>query len=326
MAGAVTAHLEIPAEPAAAATVRAWLRRLLSEWLPDAIETAQLLTSELVTNAILHTADPIEITAKRSGAILVVEVIDRNPTNPVVKQYGAQAVTGRGLRLVDALADRWGVRGDDDRKAVWFEITDGPRPEPVALDAADEERWLELGAWTGVDAESLASGNDGPGERQVTVCLNDLPIDIYLEAEEHHDGLMREFALMRRAAGDERISRSPRLVEIAAALTGEFGAANLARRRQVEAARRAGATAVDLAVPFDANAQTVVRATADLLDELDELCAQDHMLTRPSSARLRRFRRWYADEVLRQLDGQAPSPWPYASAGRDADRSDVSSR
>jgi anti-sigma regulatory factor (Ser/Thr protein kinase) len=320
-----SARLEIAAEPAAAAAVRRWLRDLLSDWVADSLQTVQLLTCELVTNAILHTDDMIEISVDRTEAGVTVEVIDRNPAKPIVKEYGSDAVTGRGLRLVDALSDQWGVRGDERRKSVWFELSNGPHPEPAALEAIDDERWLDFDVWTDVEPDSPSTLTDGPAGRQVVVCLNKLPVALYLEAEEHHDGALRELTLMRRMPPGEQPSLSARLAEIGEVLTDQFGAANRARRRHVDAARRAGATTVDLAVPFRANAHATLAAVADLLDEFDEICAQGHMLTRPSSPELRRFRRWYTDEVIRQLDGQPPSPWPYASPDQDANRSGMSS-
>jgi anti-sigma regulatory factor (Ser/Thr protein kinase) len=124
-------RLELSADPSAAAKARAWLRARLSDWSSDGVEAVQLLVSELVTNAVLHTNDPVEVTAVRSGSRVTVEVTDRNPSKPVLKTYGRDAATGRGLRLVESLADEWGVRGDENRKAVWFRVVDGA-PSPAA--------------------------------------------------------------------------------------------------------------------------------------------------------------------------------------------------
>jgi hypothetical protein len=142
------------------------------------------------------------------------------------------------------------------------------------------------------------------------VCLRALPVGVYLAAEEHHDALMREFALL--IGGDlERSATPSRLMELVAALVKQFGTGNDQRRAQVEAARRSGQRAVDVAMLFQAGAQRAVSAVADQLDEVDEFCERGLLLTAASTPAVKRFRRWYTDEVVRQLDGQSPRPWPY---------------
>jgi anti-sigma regulatory factor (Ser/Thr protein kinase) len=81
-----------------------------------------LLTSELVSNVVLHARTPVELTVRSAQGVLRVEVGDHSPQLPIVKDYDRTAVTGRGLQLVAALADRWGVEPSDNGKVVWFEI------------------------------------------------------------------------------------------------------------------------------------------------------------------------------------------------------------
>jgi anti-sigma regulatory factor (Ser/Thr protein kinase) len=87
------------------------------------IELVQLLTSELVTNAAVHARSPLELVLDHRAAAVRVEVYDRDTTIPT------DAEKGRGLVLVDALADRWGANGTTTGKVVWFEIAD-PKLEP----------------------------------------------------------------------------------------------------------------------------------------------------------------------------------------------------
>ncbi|MEU5086307.1 ATP-binding protein [Streptomyces sp. NPDC021356] len=100
------------------------LRELLDRWgRPDTSDVAELLTSELVTNALVHTDDDAILTATVSPRGLRVEVRDfvaRGPRPRV--PVAAEDTGGRGLVLVESLADDWGVCPHDVGKSVWFEL------------------------------------------------------------------------------------------------------------------------------------------------------------------------------------------------------------
>lgn len=109
-------------------------RHLVAEYLTesDAVdageghvdrEIAILLVSELVTNAVMHGVSPFELRAQQTRSGLRVEVHDNNAlATPVLRGAGVLAESGRGLQLVDTLADRWGWSEDGAGKVVWFEI------------------------------------------------------------------------------------------------------------------------------------------------------------------------------------------------------------
>ncbi|ANP50356.1 anti-sigma regulatory factor (Ser/Thr protein kinase) [Streptomyces griseochromogenes] len=111
---------DLRAVPAA----RRELRELLRHWgKPGRSEIAELLTSELVTNALVHTDDDAVLTAVVSPRGLRVEVRDfvaRRP-RPCAPDTG-DGTHGRGLLLVQSLADAWGVRPHGVGKSVWFEL------------------------------------------------------------------------------------------------------------------------------------------------------------------------------------------------------------
>ncbi|MDH6625502.1 anti-sigma regulatory factor (Ser/Thr protein kinase) [Streptomyces sp. LBL] len=110
------------------------LRELLRHWgRPGRAEVAELLTSELVTNALVHTDHDAVLTATVGPRGLRVEVRDfvaRRPRLRVVNAddgtHGTHGTNGRGLVLVQSLADAWGVRPHGVGKAVWFELDAGP--------------------------------------------------------------------------------------------------------------------------------------------------------------------------------------------------------
>lgn len=85
-------------------------------------DTAALLTSEVVTNAVIHGEGTVLVRAHTGGGRLRVEVQDDGDGAPVVSQAGREAEGGRGLALVAALADDWGVQLVPGGKYVWFEL------------------------------------------------------------------------------------------------------------------------------------------------------------------------------------------------------------
>ncbi|MEV5985296.1 ATP-binding protein [Streptomyces sp. NPDC052051] len=100
------------------------LRELLGQWgRPGCSETAELLTSELVTNALIHTDHDAVLTATVSSHGLHVEVRDFVAGKPKPQAPSPEEGThGRGLLLVESLADAWGVRAHGVGKSVWFEL------------------------------------------------------------------------------------------------------------------------------------------------------------------------------------------------------------
>jgi len=107
--------------------VRRQLRELLRQWgRPGRSEIAELLTSELVTNALVHTDHDAVLTATVGPRGLRVEVRDFVARRPRLRVPNADDGThGRGLVLVQSLADAWGVRAHGVGKAVWFELDAG---------------------------------------------------------------------------------------------------------------------------------------------------------------------------------------------------------
>ena len=103
------------------------LRELLRHWgRPGRSDIAELLTSELVTNAIVHTDHDAVVTATVGPRGLRVEVRDFVARRPRLCVPTADDGThGRGLVLVQSLADAWGVRAHGVGKAVWFELDAG---------------------------------------------------------------------------------------------------------------------------------------------------------------------------------------------------------
>ncbi|GAA0287681.1 ATP-binding protein [Kineococcus aurantiacus] len=118
------ARLELRADPSAARRTRSWLREQFTgvTLTSQARQTLELLTTELVTNAVRHGGEPIEVRLRRLGGSVRVSVSDGGAGRPLVRHVPPTATGGRGVALVDTLAHRWGADAAGAGKTVWFEL------------------------------------------------------------------------------------------------------------------------------------------------------------------------------------------------------------
>ena len=117
------ARQRLPLGTASPGAARRFTGSTLSTWGLDAHgDVAELLVSELVTNAINHgrTTCLLELTA--TPTVLRAAVADDGEGAPRLRYAGPEDESGRGLAIVDALASRWGVEPTSSGKVVWFEI------------------------------------------------------------------------------------------------------------------------------------------------------------------------------------------------------------
>ncbi|MCG7528856.1 ATP-binding protein [Streptomyces sp. OfavH-34-F] len=118
------------ADLAAVGEVRGAVRELLRHrWREEPARVAELLLSELVTNALVHTDDGAVVAVSVAPRRLRVEVRDFVPGMPPEPHVppADDGTHGRGLVLVESLADSWGISPRSLGKVVWFEL-DGERP------------------------------------------------------------------------------------------------------------------------------------------------------------------------------------------------------
>jgi anti-sigma regulatory factor (Ser/Thr protein kinase) len=131
-------RLELGAQATAPGVARGHVRAVAWEWgLADLADTAEILTSELVTNAVqaserlrvradLAAVPVIRLWVSSDGIALVIHVWDAHPDLPVRKDLAADAENGRGLLLVSALGKEWGAYRKTEGKVVWVLITSDP--------------------------------------------------------------------------------------------------------------------------------------------------------------------------------------------------------
>ena len=130
--------LSLPALPSAAAVTRRHVRQLLRAWQLAAVtDTAQLMASELVANAVSAaqppdggvldgpqlSPHPIELGVRRTEVSVIIEVRDPNPEPPSLQQADPLDEGGRGLLIIEILGTRWGHHpAKGGGKVVWCEI------------------------------------------------------------------------------------------------------------------------------------------------------------------------------------------------------------
>jgi anti-sigma regulatory factor (Ser/Thr protein kinase) len=138
-------QLQVGAEPTEVGRARRWVRAELGRERPFAAcpdaaqtDTLVLLVSELVTNAVVHTGRParLRLTVRRAGragrVAVRLEVVDASGRAPRPRRAAGEDTGGRGLELVEVLADRWGWQAEGAGKRVWCELDCAPAGPPAA--------------------------------------------------------------------------------------------------------------------------------------------------------------------------------------------------
>ncbi|MBQ0983680.1 ATP-binding protein [Streptomyces sp. F63] len=95
-----------------------WRVPLSEETLRD----VELMSSEVITNAVVHTEATCAVAVRWTGRRVRVEVTDDGPGRPVVNSDGSEGEHGRGLVLVESLSAAWGTRRVPAGKVIWFEV------------------------------------------------------------------------------------------------------------------------------------------------------------------------------------------------------------
>lgn len=109
-------------EPTAPREARHFVRSLLDDDADHLVATIELLVSEMVTNAVVHTTSAPTVDIQLTNDMVRVEVYDDDPTLPKARVPDEESVGGRGLVLLESLAGSWGADPIGGGKVVWFEI------------------------------------------------------------------------------------------------------------------------------------------------------------------------------------------------------------
>ncbi len=300
--GMSTLHLEPVVESTPVA--RHWVAAHLRDLPADVTGCAALLTSELVTNAVLHAATPMCVTLHILPDRIRVDVADGNPAFPSIKEYGKDAATGRGLTLFNTLASNWGVQAVDGGKIVWFELPVDFPVTPVSV--SDGSFRFDL---TGIARPNL---HGDPGDSpELSVHLLGIPVGLLQKSSEQYEALFRELRLMKERP--ESAPEAPHLPERLSVLVSQIG---LRFNGLGPGMDDAWQSAVDNKVEFfdwtlelPQSAVVACEFYDAMLDEADEFGLAQRLLTLPASPTSVAVRRWFLSELTGQLHGKAPVAW-----------------
>lgn len=315
-------RLDLLPDPGAVREAREWAGRMLGGWADERLETARLLVSELVTNVVLHARTPMSLRHLRVGTRARFELADGLRAGPVAKRYVPDSPTGRGIRLVTALADDWGVQRSIDGKVVWFELEPSERTGSAELGSVFllHVEGLSVPPVGGDDqsaaGEDLAGGGGTP-EADAATAADDveiqflgLPIETYLEMGEHNDAVMRELEMIIQSSHNPGSVELPRrLVELASQARTTFAPAAERVRSQVDEVIARGDAAIDLRVRVPLAGWETLLELGHQLNELDRFCEEGDLLTLASPSRIRQLRAWFVHELEVQMRGEPPTPW-----------------
>ena len=114
----------LPPDHRAPGEARALVRETLTDWgLSAVVDDAQILVSELVTNAVRHGRGPVHLAVSRAEGIVVLAVTDAAAeATPAPRDAADSDTGGRGMFLINAMSARWGWRQEPGRKTVWAEL------------------------------------------------------------------------------------------------------------------------------------------------------------------------------------------------------------
>jgi anti-sigma regulatory factor (Ser/Thr protein kinase) len=113
----------LPPVARSAVEARRHVREVLADWGFGALsDAAQLLTSEVVTNSLLHARSAIRLTVEQTAPGIRIAVTDGSTVVPSMRPRSQSATTGRGLVLISQLADQWDTEVTEGGKTVWFTL------------------------------------------------------------------------------------------------------------------------------------------------------------------------------------------------------------
>ncbi len=265
----------------------------------DLVETAELLVSEVVTNALLHAGTPVDLGAWVSEAGLRVEIGDGGTSMPTLRHHATTAGTGRGLRLLHQMVERWGVRSHADGKTVWFELT-----------SADRDEGDDRAAPLGPDHEGRLKLLD---DTTVWVELRNVPLLLHVAWHQHAEALLREYLLycLDDEDGDRQLQAHAAASDAIALLFEHLPDPGIGDDAEelMATATEPGVSQARLLLPVPAASLPHFRILDETLTAALHLADEGQLLTAPTQPEVRAFRHWLCREVIEQPGGAAPTSW-----------------
>lgn len=269
------------------------LRHAVTRALRDAgaaawADEVELAATELLTNALLHGLPPVSVSvdAGPDGAVLVVrDAAPQLPARLPRDVLADDATTGRGLSLVEALSDEWGVTPRADGKLVWA-------------------RWGGRALPPEVVERQPAVAAPASSEARLRVDIGEAPTALLLAARAHLDGLLRELALAASGSASGVAVHLPE--EVADTLTDlveDFAEARQQIQLQALAAQGAGLARTHLVLDLSPTVGAAAAGYQEALEAADRWARDARLLTLESPIEVQVLRRWYTSAIAAAADG-----------------------
>ena len=276
---------------------RRFIRQVLQDNRRDDLcEAAELVISEVVTNALVHAGTDVHIAARVGRDGVRVEVSDGSPHLPTTKNYADLAATGRGLQLLEQMVDRWGVDPHAEGKTVWFELGP-PRGCP-----RDGRRWssttprfprARTTAWSS-SCSAYRCSCTRPGRCRQSRCCGSTssPGSTTTTAPTRSSGTQpppTRWLCSRSSCPPRGLDDNPDALMAAAV------------EPYVSAER------VVLSVP--SSSVPHFSLLHEILETATAMADAGTLLTPPTQPEVQCLRQWLCSEVVEQSDGRSPEPW-----------------
>lgn len=260
----------------------------------DLAEAAELLVSEVVTNAVVHAGTSVDVSLALTDDGLRVEVGDGSPHVPLPRHYATTAGTGRGLVMLQSMVDDWGVTPKEDGKTVWFQLS---------IDTMQRNTGAKL---------AQASVTPAHSSDAVAVELLNVPVLLHAAWQQHAQTLLREYLLISMESDEAEAIRVHAQASDAMAVLAE----HIPQPRIADKPDEVMAGAVEPHVSREHVTVFVPPGSVphfatldDTLDTIARLSDAGRLLFPATQPEIRSMRRWLCREVARQSSGAAPTGW-----------------
>ncbi len=316
MSGSTVRALTLPPASTAAREARRAVRDAVTKsGAADLAEAAELVTSELVTNAVVHAGTHVRLLITAEAKAVRVEVGDASPHLPIRRSWSQMAGTGRGLAIVEDQTDRWGASRVDAGKVVWFEIGEPTGPAPREAVAASPT-----------------------GDTVITTLLN-VPLLMHWAWQEHASALLREYLLYALEDEPQAVEEHARASDALRILEEQILKPQLPidPAALIASSVEPDTTAEHLELVVPAAAVAHFEVLDHVLTRAVRAAEAGHLLGPPTQPEIVEMRQWLCGQVLSQSDGGRPVPWavrtdlrspstsssPSAEIAREVERLDV---
>lgn len=308
-AGAGRFRVRMASQPSSVPTCRRFVEEALTSWKrPELLDDLVLCVSELSTNATLHSGsgyfdvelaclgDAVRLVVVDGGGTSARAIAARADTyldevvlgdDPLV----SEGMTGRGLFIVSALAEAWGIEDTDGGTMVWADFCVAGMPAKPSTPRVSAGR----------------PDHEAPPADLMLVRLDRCPPGLLLAHDENLADIVRELQLM----GDEAGPVGARVLQVIAGVVRQSAVSWDAARLQARGAIQAGEAFVDVAVLASAQLPELVRRLREAVDTAERLAADGVLMTMPAPEPVQRVRSWMEEQMLSQtLQGADPVPYP----------------